>query len=434
MKTDKSNIKVAKFGGSSLADAQHFKMVKDIITSDTSRRYIVPSAPGKRSDNDTKVTDMLYHCHEKAVAHENFHDIFAKIIERFEDIRIELDIKAELAGEYDNIYDNIKKGMGVDYTASRGEYLCGILLAVYLEFDFIDPYKYIKFDNDGIFDSEVSNKLLSHELIKHENGVIPGFYGSDFSGNIRTFSRGGSDITGSITARAVNADVYENWTDVDGLLTADPRIIPNAKTIKSLTYRELRELSYMGATVLHEDTIMPIRLAGIPINLRNTAHPCETGTMIVPALPDSKDETIAGISGRSGFTTLCIEADNKQLRQVYDILKSIDSAHVDIFSGLGKICLVCDSYNGQCKDIRENIHTHLHDYSISTEETALVSIVGRGDVLNSDTSAKVLHALHRADINIIFADCISIKHIITIGVNNNEFERAIRLIYAELFG
>ncbi len=433
MKTDKSNIKVAKFGGSSLADAKHFKMVKDIITSDKARRFIVPSAPGKRSDNDDKVTDMLYHCQEKAAAHEDFHDIFAKIIERFESIRIELNIKAKLSEEYENIYNKIQKGVGRDYTASRGEYLCGKLLSGYLGFDFIDPVEYIKFGNDGIFDSEISNKLLSCELNKHENCVIPGFYGSDSSGNIRTFPRGGSDITGSITARAINADIYENWTDVDGILTADPKIIPYARTISSLTYRELRELSYMGANVLHEDTTLPIRLAGIPINLRNTANPNGFGTMIVSTLPDGEGETIAGISGKSGLITLCIEAESNQLRQVYDKLKLIDSEHVDIFSGIRKICLVFDSCN-QRNDFIDNIRTDLPEHVISTEKTAMISIVGRGDVLSADTSSKILHTLHRNGINIIFADCISLKHIITIGINSNEFDRAIRLIYTELFG
>ncbi|MBE6542536.1 MAG: aspartate kinase, partial [Ruminococcaceae bacterium] len=302
------NIKVVKFGGSSLADAEQFKKVKNIITADPARVFVIPSAPGKRFSDDTKVTDMLYECYNVAASGGNIDGIFEKIKERYNLIISGLSLDYDLSDEYNHIKWAIIHHAGHDYAASRGEYLNGLILAKYLGYDFIDPSNYIKFLDNGVFDAETTNTFLSEELAKHKNAVIPGFYGSMPNGTIRTFSRGGSDITGSIVARACVASIYENWTDVSGFLMADPRIVKDPKGIKFITYRELRELSYMGATVLHEDAIFPVRFAGIPINIKNTNNPEDAGTMIVPHTDVYDNESIiTGIAGKKGFCVVNIE-------------------------------------------------------------------------------------------------------------------------------
>ncbi len=273
--------KVVKFGGSSLASAEQFKKVGEIICSDPDRRYVVPSAPGKRFKADTKVTDMLYACYELAEADKDFEAGLSAIEERYEEIRTGLGLTVSLEGEFSLIRENFKAKAGRDYAASRGEYLNGILMAAYLDYEFIDAAEVIFFDGEGNFDAEKTNGVLSARLEKHERAVVPGFYGAKPDGSVKTFSRGGSDITGSIVAKAAQADVYENWTDVSGILVADPSIIDNPKGIDIITYRELRELSYMGFNVLHEDAIFPVRQQGIPINIRNTNAPEDNGTWIV---------------------------------------------------------------------------------------------------------------------------------------------------------
>ena len=274
-------IKVVKFGGSSLASAGQFAKVGDIIRSDENRKYVVPSAPGKRNAKDIKVTDMLYDCYAAAEAEEDFKIILKKIKERYDSIINGLNLKISLEEEFRVIAENFADKAGVDYAASRGEYLNGIIMAAYLGYEFIDAAEVVFFNKDGEFDAEKTDKILSKRLKKCERAVIPGFYGAKDDGRVCTFSRGGSDITGSIVAKAAGADLYENWTDVSGFLIADPGIIENLKVIKVITYRELRELSYMGATVLHEDAVIPVRKAGIPINIRNTNQPEEEGTLIV---------------------------------------------------------------------------------------------------------------------------------------------------------
>ena len=265
------NVKVVKFGGSSLADAEHFKQVAQIIKADPSRRYVVPSAPGKRFGSDIKVTDMLYKCYElirERAGREIIEKQYSQIVQRYESIIKELGLDFDMSGEFEYVKNAMLHSSGRDYAASRGEYLNGIILAKYLGFYFIDAESVIFFRENGTFDEEKTNEVLSAELKLHEYAVIPGFYGCMPNGTIKTFSRGGSDITGSIVARAAQADLYENWTDVSGFLMTDPRIVENPCTIDTITYRELRELSYMGATVLHEDAIFPVRYAGIPINIR----------------------------------------------------------------------------------------------------------------------------------------------------------------------
>ncbi|MBR0442872.1 MAG: aspartate kinase, partial [Clostridia bacterium] len=266
-------IKVVKFGGSSLADAEHFRQVAQIVLSDKDRHYVVASAPGKRYPADVKVTDMLYRCYEMVRARENIDTYYEQVKQRYNDIISELGIDFDISGELEYVKNAMLHASGRDFAASRGEYLNSLILAKFLGFAFVDAENVICFKENGQYDAEKTQKLMQEELKKYEYAVIPGFYGSMPNGTIKTFSRGGSDVTGSIVANAVGADLYENWTDVSGFMMADPRIIDNPRAIETITYRELRELSYMGASVLHEDAIFPVRSAGIPINIRNTNRP-----------------------------------------------------------------------------------------------------------------------------------------------------------------
>ena len=301
-------MKVAKFGGSSLADAAQFKKVREILFSDADRRIVVPSAPGKRGATDIKVTDLFYQCNRLAASGSDFAEAFDTIRARYREIARELELTVDLDGYLDEVSRNIQLGAGADYAASRGEYLNGILLADYLGWDFIDPQQGIFFDEEGRLDSGRTQEALGRLLEGHTHAVVPGFYGCDTHGNVKTFSRGGSDITGAIVARAVNADMYENWTDVSGCLMADPRIVRNPEPIRYVTYRELRELSYMGASVLHEDAIFPVRIAGIPTNIRNTNHPDEPGTVICYEAEDYESEyPITGIAGHKDFAIINVE-------------------------------------------------------------------------------------------------------------------------------
>ena len=302
-------VKVVKFGGSSLASAEQFAKVGDIIRADESRKYVVPSAPGKRNSRDTKVTDMLYACYAKAEAGEEFRVPLMKIKERYDSIINGLGLKVTLDEEFKTISKNFKEKAGVDYAASRGEYLNGILMADYLGYEFIDSATVIFFDEEGNLDADKTDKVLSKKLSECEKAVIPGFYGIGADGRVKTFSRGGSDITGSIVAKACHASLYENWTDVSGCLVADPRIIDNPQPIHVITYRELRELSYMGASVLHEDAVFPVRKAGIPINIRNTNDPEAEGTLIVESTCQKPEYTITGIAGKKGFVAVSIDKD-----------------------------------------------------------------------------------------------------------------------------
>ena len=302
-------LKVVKFGGSSLASAEQFKKVADIIHADESRRYVVPSAPGKRFKEDVKVTDMLYDCYGVASKGYDFSDIFDDIKARYQEIIDDLGLDLSLEKEFANIEAAFRARAGRDYAASRGEYLNGIILANYLGYEFVDAEDVIFFDTNGNLDAKKTNQVLSERLLTVDRAVVPGFYGIRPNDTIKTFSRGGSDITGAIVARAVKADLYENWTDVSGFLVADPRIIDNPKPIVTITYKELRELSYMGATVLHDESIFPVRKEGIPINIRNTNKPEDPGTMIVESTSRKPEYVITGIAGKKGFTVVSIEKD-----------------------------------------------------------------------------------------------------------------------------
>ncbi len=433
-------VKVIKFGGSSLADAEQFKKVADIIHEDPSRRYVVPSAPGKRFKDDTKVTDMLYACFEKAMKDEDFDEDFNRIIERYEDIIKGLGLTLDMTKEYDRIKSAFMHRPGRDYAASRGEYLNGIILAKYLGFDFIDAASVIFFQDNGSYDSEHTNVMLSSILRNHEHAVIPGFYGSMPNGTIKTFSRGGSDITGSIVARAVNADIYENWTDVSGFLMADPRIVENPKAIETITYRELRELSYMGATVLHEDAIFPVRFAGIPINIKNTNIPTDPGTMIVSTTSDySSENVITGVAGKKGLSVINIEKDmmNAEIgfgRKVLSVLEDCEIPFEHLPSGIDTMSVVI---NTACIDkkrdkiVREICLKTTPDAVSIEDGLALIAIVGRGMIRSKGTAARVFNALTNANINVRIVDQGSSELNIIIGVDENDYENALRAIYNE---
>lgn len=433
-----NTVKTVKFGGSSLASAEQFRKVRDIIFADKDRRYVVPSAPGKRFKEDTKVTDMLYACYEAASKGEDIKEIFGKIRERYDSIIAELGLDLSLENEYNKIEGALIHRTGRDYAASRGEYLNGKILAAYLGFDFIDASEVIFFRQNGTFDDEKTNDVLSAVLKRHEYAVIPGFYGVMPNDTIKTFSRGGSDITGSIVARASQSCIYENWTDVSGFLMADPRIVDNPNPIELVTYRELRELSYMGATVLHEDAIFPVRVAGIPINIKNTNIPNDKGTMIVSHCPPDGNGYITGIAGKKGFSVITIEKDmmNSEKgfgRRVLQVLESCDLSFEHLPSGIDTMSVVVNT--AELESMRDlvisNICTAVDPDSISVEDNlALIAVVGRNMAKAKGTAARVCHAVARADINIRMIDQGSDEINIVLGVNEEDYEEAIRAIYA----
>ena len=434
------NVKVVKFGGSSLADAAHFKQVRDIILADPTRRFVVPSAPGKRFPGDSKVTDMLYDCYTIAASGGNFDEAFSRITARYVDIIDGLGLTLDLSDEFESIKSAIRNHAGRDFAASRGEYLNGIVLAAYLGFDFIDAASVICFADNGTFDARCTNTLLSAELAQHKCAVIPGFYGSMPNGTLKTFSRGGSDITGSIVARASEAALYENWTDVSGFLMADPRIIPSPLGIKTITYRELRELSYMGATVLHEDSIFPVRFAGIPINIRNTNEPEAPGTMILPTSDEFDTEhIITGIAGKKGFCVVNIEKDmmNSEVgfgRKVLEVLEHEGVCFEHLPSGIDTMSIVLNEteLEGHKDRIVSGICRTVDPDSVSIESgLALLAVVGRGMVKTPGTAARVFSAIANAGINIKMIDQGSSELSIIVAVAENELEKALRAIYAE---
>ena len=433
-------IKVVKFGGSSLADAEHFRRVAEIVKADPNRRFVVPSAPGKRFSDDVKVTDMLYRCYEMVKNHEDITEYFQNISKRYTEIIEELGLDFDISGELDYVRDAILHHSGRDFAASRGEYLNSLILAKYLKFDFIDAESVIFFRDNGMFDEEKTNEEMTKELAQHKYAVIPGFYGVMPNGTIKTFSRGGSDITGSIVARAANAELYENWTDVSGFLMADPRIIDNPVPIKTITYRELRELSYMGATVLHEDAIFPVRNAGIPINIRNTNAPADAGTMIVSSTGEyDKERVITGVAGKKGFSVIIIEKDmmNAEIgfcRKVLEVFEDNDISFEHMPSGVDTMSLVvATSYlEGRRERLVAAINKSVRPDSISIEDgLALLAVVGRGMVKAKGTAARVFDAISGAGINIRMIDQGSSELNIIVGVEEHDLNLALSAIYSE---
>ena len=430
-------IKVVKFGGSSLASAEQFMKVKDIIKADPDRRFVVPSAPGKRNSADTKVTDMLYHCYALAEEGHDFDDALAQIKARYQEIIDGLSLTVSLDGEFATIRENFAKHAVRDYAASRGEYLNGILLADYLGFEFLDSAQFIFFQDDGTFDDVTTHKKLSKKLQSMKNAVVPGFYGSYADGRVKTFSRGGSDITGSIVARAVQANLYENWTDVSGFLVTDPRIVRDPKGIETITYRELRELSYMGAGVLHEDAIFPVRTAGIPINIKNTNAPEDAGTFIVENTSRKPAFTITGIAGKKGFTAINIEKDmmNAEIgfgRKVLQAFEDNGISFEHMPSGIDTLSVFVHQSEFEEKEqaILAEIHKLCNPDSIEiSTDLALVAVVGRGMKSNHGTAARIFRALDNAGVNIRMIDQGSSELNIIIGVAGADFESAINAIY-----
>ena len=430
--------KVVKFGGSSLASAGQFKKVGDIIRAEESRIFVVPSAPGKRDSNDTKVTDMLLHVYESAKAGDDISDEIKAIKARYDEIIVGLELKDfSLDKDFEEITNILKTEPTKDYAASRGEYLNGKIMAAYLDAEFIDAAEVIFFNEEGNLNTYKTEKMLAQRLAANKPAVVPGFYGMGKDGKVKTFSRGGSDVTGSLVAQAVKADVYENWTDVSGFLVADPRIIKDPKPIKYITYRELRELSYMGASVLHEDAIFPVRHCGIPINIRNTNAPEDPGTWIVESTAQKQDYIVTGIAGKKDFCTVFITKAmmNSEIGFCRKVLQAFEENDISIEhmpSGIDTMTVVVheDEFMHKEQRVVSAIHRLAEPDSIEIEAgLALVAVVGRGMKSASGTAGKLFSALAARGINIKMIDQGSSELNIIIGVKNDDFTTAIEAIY-----
>ncbi|MBQ3486354.1 MAG: aspartate kinase [Clostridia bacterium] len=429
---------VTKFGGSSLADAGQFAKVKSILLMDEARQYVVPSAPGRRFKTDDKVTDLLYKCHRQAENGEDFQETFDLIAARYMDIAEELELKVDLGAALDEVNEKIAAGANADYCASRGEYLNGLLLADYMGWRFLDAAEVIKFDAKGQLDAEKTNDLMAAALADGVPTVVPGFFGSFEDGTVHTFSRGGSDITGAIVARAVNATVYENWTDVSGFLMCDPRIVEDPREISVVTYKELRELSYMGASVLHEDAMFPVHKAGIPTNIRNTNDPTHPGTIITLNAPaDTSHPTITGIAGRKGFSVVSVEKAmmNSELGFGRKVLAAFEEHGVSfehLPTGIDTMCVVVSG--AALAPVRDKVLAQIvattspdtitvHDYM------SIIATVGRGMVNNCGTAARLFSAMSKAGINVRMIDQGSSELSIIVGVDDADYENTIKAIY-----
>ena len=435
------NRKTVKFGGSSLADAEQFKKVKAIITADPERRYVIPSAPGKRNAGDTKVTDMLYTCQRLASEGADFSDVLEKIRERYLEIAQALELAFDPTDELDRIAYRLKEGATKDFAASRGEYLNGLLLSSYLDFPFVDAADVVCFNENGTLLMTETMMAMREVLGKLDHAVIPGFYGAGPGGEIITFSRGGSDITGSLVARAVRAQIYENWTDVSGVLVADPRVVPGAAVINTITYEELRELSYMGATVLHEDAIFPVRAAGIPINIRNTNAPEDAGTLIVSDDSAEADAmtgyTITGVAGKKGFCAINIQKAmmNAELgfcRKVLSVLEEMEISIEHMPSGIDTMSIIVseEAIAGREKTLLSKIRKAVAPDVCEIEHgISLLAVVGRGMRRTRGTAARIFAALAHARINVKMIDQGSSELNIIIGLLDGDFEEAVRRIY-----
>lgn len=432
--------KVVKFGGSSLASAEQFKKVGNIIHADVERKFVVPSAPGKRDSKDIKVTDMLYSCYALAEADQDFSAELQAIKARYQEIIEGLELSLSLSDEFATIEEKFREKAGSDYAASRGEYLNGIIMAQYLGYEFIDAAQGIFFNENGDFDADKTNEVLSARLSGCEAAVVPGFYGSMPDGSIKTFSRGGSDITGSIVAKAIRADVYENWTDVSGFLIADPHIIDNPEAIDVITYRELRELAYMGIPVLHEDAIFPVRQQGIPINIRNTNAPDDNGTWIVGSTCQKAKYVITGIAGKKGFCSVNIEKDmmNSEIgfgRRVLQAFEDNGISFEHMPSGVDTLTVFVhqDEFMHKEQKVVAALHRLAEPDSIEIEsDLALIAVVGRGMKSTRGTAGRIFSALAHNNINVKMIDQGSSELNIIIGVANEDFENAIKAIY-EIF-
>ncbi len=439
-------IKVAKFGGSSVADGIQLTKTKEIIRHDPDRKYIVVSAPGKRFEGDSKITDILYLCKTHIEHNLPYDQLFQVVADRYMAVEINLGVKVDLLKHFDEIRENLRNNPSADYIASRGEYLNAILVAAFLDYDFVDTAGLIKFDAKGRLLMEETDDALREELAKHERAVLPGFYGSTPDGKIKTFSRGGSDITGALVARAVKADVYENWTDVSGFLMADPRIVSNPKQIREISYKELRELSYMGASVLHEDAIYPARMANVPINIRNTNKPEDPGTFITAEVSESfennENRIITGIAGNRDFTVVAIyknmmSSERGFVRKILDILDDFDINFEHLPSGIDTVSVVMSNkaINGRMEEVLDEFRARIRPDSIDVfEDMALIATVGHGMSYRQGVSATLFEGLAEAGVNIRMIEQGSSEMNIIVGVENKDFEKAIRAIYRAFVG
>ena len=435
---------VTKFGGSSLANDEQFRKVRSILELEPTRRYLVPSAPGKRFSEDDKVTDLLYLCHSLAAEGKPFGDQFIKIRDRYLSIAQGLHLKVDIAARLDEVEQGITAGKGRDWCASRGEYLCALLMADYLGWRFVDAADGIVFHDDGTLNDEKTQEKLSAVLSDGQPAVVPGFYGAKENGEVCTFSRGGSDITGALVARAVNADVYENWTDVSGFLMADPRVIDSPAEISSIPYKELRELSHMGASVLHEDAMFPVHRAGIPTNIRNTNKPYHPGTMISKNAPNEISvPTITGIAGHKGYSVISVEKNmmNSEVgfgRKVLQVLEKYGVSFEHMPTGIDSMCVVVKSellapHRDEVISRMEKLVEGSGSVAVN-DNMSIIATVGRGMVHNCGTAARLFSAMSRARINVRMIDQGSSELSIIVGVNDSDFEATVRAIYHEFVG
>ena len=430
-------VKVVKFGGSSLASAKQFKKVGDIIRADKSRRFVVPSAPGKRNSEDPKVTDLLYQMYDAAGDKAKYSKIFTQIRERFEEIIEGLGLDLNLDDDFRRIEEDFVHQIGRDYAASRGEYLNGKVMAAYLGFPFVDAAEIIVFHDDNTLDMAATNAAVAEHLEGYDRAVIPGFYGAKKDGTVTTFSRGGSDVTGSVIAGAIHADLYENWTDVSGFLFTDPHVVENPEVVDTITYLELRELAYMGATVMHEDAIFPVRGEGIPINIKNTNRPQDHGTMIVSSTCKKPKYTITGIAGKKGFCSINIDKDqmNSEIgfgRRVLQVFEDNNISFEHMPSGIDTMTVIVHQteFMDHEQQIVAGIHRAVHPDSIVLESgLALIAVVGRGMKDQRGTAARLFAALSHARVNVKMIDQGSSEFNIIVGVKESDFETAIRAIY-----
>ena len=436
-------LKVVKFGGSSVAGAKQFKKVKAIIEADPSRRIVVSSAAGKRDSSDHKLTDLLYLCHAHITYGVSCDDIIGTIRSRFADIRDELHLQYDVEGDFDKLLPRLNRDMGVDELVSRGEYFTSRLLSEYLGYRFVDAADCVLFGLDGQIDREKTYAAIGNALAQYERILIPGFYGKLPTGKIKVMSRGGSDISGALAAAAVNADVYENWTDVSGILMADPRIVENPAPISTITYAELQELAFMGASVLHEDSISPVKEKGIALNIRNTNRPQDPGTMIVEEVEEDGEQErfITGIAGRRNFTVLTIKKRpmnaNEALRQALDILDRYHVAVEHITLGLDSFALVASTaaLGDSVYDVIADMQKAIRPDDVNVKEgISLVATVGRKMTSRPGPSGRLFHALGKSGINIRTIAQGADELSIIVGVENADFEKAIKVLYERFAG
>ncbi|MDE6361834.1 MAG: aspartate kinase [Clostridia bacterium] len=433
------SITVAKFGGTSMADAKSITKVAEIIKQDAKRRYVVVSAPGKRFSQDHKVTDMLYACYHDLQINGECKDTFDKIRERFRGIVADLAIDLDIDSYLDKVEEEMNKYDSAEFCASRGEYLSAVIMAKVLGYAFIDAKDIMVFDENGDFQAELTNEKVKSALASVERAVVPGFYGGDEAGIVHTFSRGGSDVSGAVIARAVGASLYENWTDVNGFMSADPRIVDNPKPIATLSYKELRELAYMGANVLHPESIFPVRISKIPINIRNTFCPTADGTMIVADLDEKElgKRVITGIAGKKGYSIVYIEKSmmNSELgfvRKVLAVLEYYNISFEHMPSGIDTMSIViADSELAGKEDVViERIKKVVNPDHIEIKSgISLIATVGQGMSFKPGSAATLIGALAKEKINIRMIDQGSSEMNIIVGIATSDYERAINAIY-----